>query len=253
MGWSPFKFPMIHIRFQKKHKQQTSEDDTSAPVRFRIWNLRFSKGFTLVELLVVISIMGLIAGSVIANYAGLRPQRNLGIAENELVTNLRKIQSYSLSSRNAPNGQSVEYYIMKINTASPSSYTIEALYNTKNPPSGGTGTLVDIETVNLPQGIVIRSIAASAPNPNANPTCALLVFQLPFSKIITNTSCTADAAQTPPLVKGGDDYDKVIKFLYNNGTSVSRDTKTTITLANDTGSISRWVTLNGVTGLVNFQ
>ena len=245
-----------------KSVQCQKQKKSKSPAFFNLFVKKYLKarckissqsGFTLMELIVVLAILGVTAGAIIANYAGQRPQRNLLIAQNELVSNLRKVQSYTLSSRNVLGSTAVQYYVLKFDLASSSSYSIQALYNVKTPPVGGSANLANLQTINLPQGIKIKSINVGSPNPNATPGCVLIAFKLPFAKIIINSSCTINPAQTPPLVQTGDDYDKLIKFVSNNNTSVSSDTKTTITLGDDNGAITRWVIVNGITGLFDFQ
>lgn len=199
-------------------------------------------GFTLVELLVVLFIMGIIAGTVIANFAGSRDSRNLHIAMNELLTNIRKVQSYSLSSRTLPGGKSVEYYVIKFDTQQPNQYVIEAIYNVKSPPA----QVQDIETINLPAGITLGNFLYVN---SQNTGCLLLAFKAPFAQVITNAkvaSCTGG----PGAVTNGDDYDLITKFAVNvNGSTVNDNTQTVIPLQAQ-GLPQQMALVNGSVGLV---
>ena len=199
-----------------------------------------SRAFTLIELLVVLSIMAIIGGAVIANYAGQRTSRNLRIAQDELVTNIRKAQSYSLSSRQIPGGITAQYYILKFNTASSSKYVLEGMYNVKNPPA----QVQDIETINLPQNIVIGSVTVNGGSPL---NCILLAYQLPFATILVNSSCNGTE---PGLVTTGDDYNKISNFIVNNGATVTSDSKIVITLKDKNGALSNKTLINGTTGVI---
>jgi len=189
-------------------------------------------------LLVVLSIMSIIGFGVIANYAGTRSARNLHIAVNELVTNIRKIQSYTLSSRNLPNGSAPDFYLAKFDTNNAKQYVLEGMYNTKSSPA----YIVDIETIPLPQGVFISGTSVGA----AAAGCTLAAFQLPFARILANSRCTGG----PPQAGIGDDYQKFINFVVNNSAStVSSDVNTIITLKTDTG-LTAGVMINGTTGVV---
>ena len=96
-------------------------------------NIQLKKGFTLIELMVVVSIMAILATAVIINIAGQRNNRNIIIAENELVNNIRTAQSYTLSSRVLPSGQSAQYYVLKFDFSEPSQYILQAIYNVSKP------------------------------------------------------------------------------------------------------------------------
>ncbi len=200
-------------------------------------NKLFHPAFTLIELLVVISIMVLISAAVIANYAGTRNSRDLKIAENQLVTNIRQAQSYSLSSRELPGGTPVQYYIMRFDTASSSQYEIQGMYNTKSTPV----YLQTAETISLPAGVTLSSPLVNG----AQSSCALVAFVLPYARILNNSSCSGG----PPTVSAGDDYQKFINFIVNNAaTSVTSDSPVVLTLHNNAGSVS--VLINGITGVV---
>src|SRR6185503_16987718 len=104
------------------------------------------QGFTIIEMLVVIAIFGTMATLVVANYAGLRGPRNLKISENELVSTIRKYQSYTLSSRNLPNGKAVKFYILKFSSDTPNGYTVQAV-------DSDNTFIPELETVTYQSGI----------------------------------------------------------------------------------------------------
>src|SRR5580693_7158971 len=111
-------------------------------------------GFTLIEMLVVISIMGLLAAMFIANFVAFRGPRDMQIATNQLVTNLREIQSYTLSSRNSPaTGKPVIYYMMELNAAG-TSYQIQSIDSDYTFESA-------IQNINLPNDITIAAATAT--------------------------------------------------------------------------------------------
>ena len=114
---------------------------------------RLEQGFTLIELIVVVAILGIVLGLVTVNIAGQRNARNLNIAQNELISNIRKIQSYTLSARNVFGNQPASYYVMKFDLANPTQYTIQSMYDVTVSPK-----IRDIETINLPKGITFSGI-----------------------------------------------------------------------------------------------
>ena len=91
--------------------------------KFGVARVESERGFTLTELLVVLAIMGVFFGLILANYAGMRGKRDIKIAQNELTTNIRKVQSYALSSRDTSVGP-VKLYVLKFVTTTQSQYLI---------------------------------------------------------------------------------------------------------------------------------
>lgn len=225
-----------------------------------------SHGFTLVELMVVLGIFGLLLSVILANYAGLRGARNLKIAQSELVSNLRKIQSYTLSSRALNSTQAVQYYILKFDSATPDRYTIQALYNVSSAPQLAT----NIETIMLPQEIRLSAaspfqidrppIGGSADNYDTPPfaaSCLLVAYKLPFGRIIFNNGCNPNnPASDPYSLVDTDDYSKIKNFVADtpsNSYTASDNTILTFTLTTTDGKLSKTVTVNGITGAVTFS
>jgi prepilin-type N-terminal cleavage/methylation domain-containing protein len=208
-------------------------------------------GFTIIELLVVISIMGILSGLMIVNFAGLRGARNLKIAQNQLVTGLRKIQSYTLSSRNISSNVPAQFYLIKFDRNNPRQYIIQAIYNVTTAPK-----LIDIETVKLPDGIKLavtdpieidRQPLGPSINDQKPSTCALVAFRAPFAKVIMNDGCSYANFIN-------DDYTKIKDFVANNDSiTASSDSVMTIKLYEEQKGTVRTVTVNGISGLIGFQ
>ncbi len=143
------------------------------------------RGFTIIELLVVISIMGLFATVVLVNYNQLRAERSKKIARHELATNIRKTQSYTLSGRLSNTGVPVRFYIIKL-TANSDSYEIQSIDNTA--PS--TAEPVTVETLNYPDFTPLKELWLSMPDEDdANVACAQIAFSLPFGKTYIDPDC----------------------------------------------------------------
>ncbi len=168
-------------------------------------------GFTLVELLAVMAIMTLILGALVIDFASQRGTRNVILAKNEIATNLRKVQSYMLSSKNLSTGESVKYYIATF-TSNSTSYTIDAIDSNYVYHS-------NIETVKLPNQVQIfniQTVSTSTGSGGGGPVrggqtgqiiatdykCMQIIFSAPFGKMYTNgaDSCSSsikDILQDP--------------------------------------------------------
>lgn len=73
-------------------------------------NIIDQQAFTILELVVVAAITITLTSFFIANFAGQNIPRSLNAARNVLVSDLRKAQSNSLSSKNLPNGNVASEY-----------------------------------------------------------------------------------------------------------------------------------------------
>jgi prepilin-type N-terminal cleavage/methylation domain-containing protein len=208
-------------------------------------------GFTIIELMVTLAIMVSLFTVIITGLAGQRSNRNLQIAVNELVTNLRKLQTNVLVSKGISSSLPAQYYILKIDSTKPNQYTMQAVYNTDVSP-----TLTDLETVKLPLGV---KISGSSPlyvyrtGYNTSPTCALVGFKAPFAKVLISSSCTPNSPTVPYTIINGDDYYSLINFITNGATTANSDTSLDIVLSNDTNTKSQTVTVKGISGLITSQ
>lgn len=144
-------------------------------------NLLNQLGFTITELLVVLVIMIMLATVIIIDFNRQRGTRNANIAKNETVTNLRKVQSYMLSSRNIEEGVPAKYYIAQFKKGEPS-YTVQAIDNTFEFHD-------NLETINLPSNINFLSLIQTDTIGNAEPAeCMQIAFSAPFGTMYVFSS-----------------------------------------------------------------
>ena len=169
-------------------------------------------GFTLPELLVVFSIMVMMATLVILSWNSQKANRSLTLAQNETVTNLKKIQSYAISSRNITGSTPAKFYLARFQLGS-NEYTIDAVDDNY--------TYQNIETVKLPGSLTITDLAlspTSSSGTGSSPTCAFVIFSAVYGKTyLTNfddcsTSTIFEVLQSMPALAPYADYDLSIKF-----------------------------------------
>jgi prepilin-type N-terminal cleavage/methylation domain-containing protein len=210
--------------------------------------LKSGTGFTLIELLVAVSILAILAGLVMVNFAGLRTDRNLNIAQNELVTNLRNAQSYTLSSKLVSGNQSGQFFILKFDAAKPGQYGLQAVYNIFATPT--LPTLVDnIETYRLPAGIQVAAAPLTiyrSPYTVQTPACGLVAFKAPFARVYLNSGCNFNNFNG-----SGDDYNSLLQYVVNTENShTSADSYAVIQVTDTKSNKSRYVLVRGVTGVI---
>ena len=205
-----------------------------------------SSGFTALELAVVVAIIAVMAGLVIADYNGQRSERTLRIAQNEMVTNIRKVQSYSLFSQNLANGKVPQYYILKFSTSTPDRYFIQAITDFNSTP-----TLYAVETILLPSRVKISGISLASPiwSPSISSACTLLAFKSPYAKLYSSSTCNPISVSDTYSITNTDDYRKLIDYS-GNVSPISADTDTVVTLSIVGSSSTKKVLIKGVVGLV---
>ena len=115
-------------------------------------------GFTLIELIITVSIIALITGIFLANYYGGESQSQLLNATSALMRDLRLAQTKGAA--NVSYGSDVPgSWGISLTTAS-SSYVLFADLNNNHIYNGATEsiTLKGGKTISLPEGVVISSI-----------------------------------------------------------------------------------------------
>ena len=232
----------------------------------------YNSGFTLVELIVVVGIMVILTSVFVLNWAAQRASRDIKIAQNKLVSDIRKVQSYTLSAKTLPSGKYAQYYLLKFNLNEPSKYVIQAISDANSSPQ-----IENVETIDLPANIrlaetnpisISRSLNPTTQTVFSLPPCALMAFAAPFGKVILNDGCSpANLSSSPQGLNLTDDYyAKIINFQSNiacdgnNGNppnptvcTASTDSIMTISLTNKDKTVSKTVTVNGITGSVTFN
>lgn len=187
--------------------------------------MKKNSGFTIIEVLVVVSIMGVLLSVVIANF-GRNREQNVTYAKNNLVSTLHKIQSFSLSSRDISPGCPANSYQVVFNTvASNQTYTVAGTGNST------CSTPVTQETVRLPGGVYISNISVTrADNTVTLAPSSTVYFTVPYGKVAMIYSGGQDSTPTK-------EYNDIM----------------TITLSTANGSLSANVYINGITGNVTAQ
>lgn len=140
-------------------------------------NIEKQSGFTIIELLVVCAIMAVVATIGIMNWNSQRSARTLTIAQNELITNIRKVQSYAVSSRNTPAGDAAKYYVIEVseNTSTLPVYAVV----------GQNYSLSAVETIILPTDVKISALSVAGQSAGyvaPSTKCVDIVFSVTYGK-----------------------------------------------------------------------
>lgn len=224
-------------------------------------------GFTLLELMVVITIMVILTTALVINLNSQKANRDIKIAENQIVSDLRKVISYTLAARVTPSSQTAQYYVLKFDLSTPTKYYIQAISNASSNP-----TMELVETLNLPSGIrlgggtpivISQRVAAPSSMSLIGNDCALVAFAAPFGKAILNKGCNiTNSSGSISLNNSADDYAKIVNFQTNvacdsNGNppscSASTDSIMSITITDPKNQITKTITVNAITGVVTFN
>ncbi len=140
-------------------------------------NIKKQSGFTIIELLVVCAIMATVATIGIINWNSQRSARTLTIAQNELITNIRKVQSYAVSSRNTPTGDAAKYYVIEVSQ--------DAITLPVYAVVGPNHSLSAVETITLPSDVKISALSLSGQTPDyiaPSGSCVDIVFSVTYGK-----------------------------------------------------------------------
>jgi prepilin-type N-terminal cleavage/methylation domain-containing protein len=179
-------------------------------------------GFTLIELIVAIALMVMLVSVVVANFAGTSPARNLAVVHDELVSNVREMQSYATDNHNLPSGTPASSYQVVFSLASSASQHQYSLVGYDN---AVTPNMVALSTQNLPSNLYVSSIhVAHAGGLPVSATQLTITYTLPYGQMVATYSGGASSATN------------------------EADDSVTIGLSSSNGSVTSTVTANAVTG-----
>jgi prepilin-type N-terminal cleavage/methylation domain-containing protein len=160
----------------------------------RIWKIKkeygFSQnGFTLIELVVTISIMALVLSLTLANLNGTELNRNNTIAQNVFISDMHKIQTFSLNSADyTPGVIPASSWSVHINSSTPTSYDLQV---TDNNLISNTKVY---STTNLPKKITFSTLQVITAIGSCFDANDLVInFTVPYGRILmsyTGTSCS---------------------------------------------------------------
>jgi type II secretory pathway pseudopilin PulG len=191
-----------------------------------------SEGFTVIELMVVFIIIVLLSSVIIINWNNQTPGRSLTIAQNEVVTNLRRVQSYSVNSRNINSSVPAKFYFLKFQK-NQSVYSVDASDSATNPVY-----YTSLETFNLPTGVIVSNIALTSTDGGSNlsPDCLMVAVSVVYGKTyFLSNVCDSSALS-----------------IVNSPASVAprANYNLTLTLQHPQKNISKTVTVYGLTNKV---
>lgn len=112
------------------------------------YSLIYSAGFTLIEMLVVIAIMGIIMGGSIAGYIRFNDRQIVLTAGKELLTNIRQAQGRATSGVKTPTTCTTLTGYRIQASAGASSYTLDSVCS---------NATYNVQTYTLPSGVTFQS------------------------------------------------------------------------------------------------
>lgn len=168
-------------------------------INYQQLTINYSRGFSLIELLVVISILGLLAGLGIASFSSFNRASQLSNAASQLRSDIRLAQSRALSGdKGFENGNRCDndnlhilagwYISLTENPTGFDRYQITGVCLFMNPANGTIQiqSTFGQKSYNLPSGVRICDIASSTVNDSAN----VLFRPLAASAYIFSSSLT---------------------------------------------------------------
>lgn len=193
-------------------------------------------GFTIIEMLVVVGVISAISGLFLVNFRALEGPRNLKIAQNMLTTDIRKIQSYTLSSRNVgSNNNPAKYYIVSLDTQNATKYILGAIDNADD--------YYELQNITLPRSVAISDLAVKLSTGEVvSAKCAQIAFSLPFGRVITDYKLSSSKS----------DCDIVSTFNNSSDLSQNKNIITTLTLQDLTSQqvSTKTIEINGVSQVI---
>lgn len=197
-----------------------------------------NSGFTLVELLVTLSILAVFYGLIITNFSYWRGPQYVKVSGNELATTINRMHSSALSARSV-SGNPARYYILSLTSGvAAKSYVLQAI------SAGSTQDVFTnpLETMQIPGGAYIQSLRVVDKSAAiTTPACVQIVFSLPFGRTYIDGGCTFGTDKGQTIAKTQSQLDTLSNASLQ--VVIGRAGTTTV----------RTVSLDGVTGRVDVQ
>lgn len=119
---------------------------------------KYSKGFTLLELLISVSIIGILAAGIIPSFNSYIKNQNIRQAQEQIKSDLRSIQNRALtgsSSTKLIGGSTVKYWVARFTNTS-GDYQYYTSVDQTCPASAAAISDTSYVTVTMPNGIVFN-------------------------------------------------------------------------------------------------
>ena len=132
------------------------------------------KGFSLIELMVVIFIIGIASSVVIVQYSGNRNSKALYLGSKQIADDIRMTQNYTFGALETMSGNPSGGYGISFSVGS-DSYVIFADGDSDKEYDAGE----DFQTIKLPEGITIQSLKIDGVNDDP----VDVVFTSPYGEV----------------------------------------------------------------------
>lgn len=174
---------------------------------------RHEKGFTIVEVLAAIAIMGILAVAIGPQYAKNRNAKSLSYAKTQITNDIRYTQNYTLSTKRFPDNSSPTGGFGIHFVRESSQYMIfgdKAGGGTPNKQYDGTDEL--FETSKLVNGVTITKLRVKKGGGWTEVQTVDFISQPPYGKIFIDKVKTEDYAATGGIA---------LEITYTNAASIS--------------------------------
>ena len=127
-------------------------------------NQQIKKGFTLVELVVTVSIVSVIMAVILFGYSSFNEDLRISSAEQEISLAIRQAQSYGLSVKEGSSGDFSKGYGISFDTTDPTNYYIFVDKNNDGKNSATSACLANsecVEKVTLRNAVRVSSVCGA--------------------------------------------------------------------------------------------
>lgn len=148
---------------------------------------KMNRGFSLVEFLIVLAMIGILSLVIIPSYQDAKQQLALQRSASNLAQDIRRVQEMATSAQeysDCVSGFEYEYAIY-LKESEPTSYKLFA--NCDNNDTYDSGNDIDIETIELEKGITISALSSGT---------LVIIFESPDPTIVINPSAVTIATIT---------------------------------------------------------